>query len=151
MAAQGTEKFTDVRTAVADLIARYAHAVDGGRFDDASACFASDGVLDVGEGARSVGPAAISRRFAEAGWKLAASSNENVAFVRHHVSSLVVEMDTSGTSATARSYFLVLTEIGVDHWGRYLDRVVKGLDGQWQFAERRVAVDGRSGPSRMTY
>jgi hypothetical protein len=37
----------------------------------------------------------------------------------------------------------VLTSVGLDHWGRYMDdyRVV---DAQWRFARRRVTVDGRS-------
>ncbi|MND03701.1 hypothetical protein D3C83_236570 [compost metagenome] len=42
--------------------------------------------------------------------------------------------------ATGRCYFFVLTRIGLDHWGRYLDdyRVV---DGAWRFARRRVLPD----------
>jgi hypothetical protein len=76
------------------------------------------------------------------------AANAERAFVRHHVSSIRVTVD-SDDEATARSYFLVLTEIGTDHWGSYRDRLRKVGD-EWLFAERRVTVEGRTGPSRMT-
>ncbi len=57
---------------------------------------------------------------------------------------------TSPTEATASSYFLVLTAIGVDHWGRYRDQLaVDPADGAWRFAERRVRVDGSSAGSLL--
>jgi ketosteroid isomerase-like protein len=136
---------TDPVTAVQQTIARYAHAVDHGRFEDAAACFTDDGVLDVVGGTRSAGRAAIAERFAAAGRALASTASE--AFVRHHVSSVQVTVD--GDLAVARSYFLVLTEIGVDHWGSYHDRLRPDGD-VWLFTERRVRVEGRIGPSRMT-
>jgi hypothetical protein len=45
--------------------------------------------------------------------------------------------------ATGRCYYQVLTAIGLDHWGRYVDRYAV-VDGRWSFVERRVTVDGRS-------
>jgi hypothetical protein len=136
----------DVIVAVHKTIARYAHAVDHARFDDAARCFAEDGVLEVIGRTRSVGRAAIAERFAAAGRTLAANASD--AFVRHHVSSVLVDT-TDPARAIARSYFLVLTEIGVDHWGSYRDELVP-VTGEWLFATRRVRVEGRAGPSRMT-
>jgi hypothetical protein len=136
----------DVVSAVQQTVARYANAVDHGHFDEAAACFADDGVLEIVGGTRSVGRAAIAERFTAAGRMLAANAAD--AFVRHHVASVLV--DTSDRDrAVARSYFLVLTEIGVDHWGSYRDELVP-VEGQWLFASRRVRVEGRAGPSRMT-
>jgi hypothetical protein len=134
------------RDAVRETIARYAQAVDHGRFEDAAACFTPDGVLDVVGGTRSVGRDAIAERFAAAGRTLAAAAEQ--AFVRHHVSSTMVDVE-SATVARARCYFLVLTEIGVDHWGSYRDALAPVGD-RWLFTERRVTVEGRVGPSRMT-
>jgi hypothetical protein len=40
-------------------------------------------------------------------------------------------------------YFFVITDIGLDHWGRYVDRYVVE-DNRWKFAARQVTVDGWS-------
>ena len=55
-----------------------------------------------------------------------------------HISHLAAPSDQG--HATGRAYFTVLTRVGLDHWGRYLDdyRVV---DGAWRFARRRVLTD----------
>ena len=36
----------------------------------------------------------------------------------------------------------VLTDRGLDHWGRYVDEFIR-VDGEWRIAHRRVSVDGR--------
>ena len=43
---------------------------------------------------------------------------------------------------------VVFTEIGLDHWGRYHDRLVRARDAWW-IAHRKVRVDGASPGSRM--
>jgi ketosteroid isomerase-like protein len=136
------------REQIRSTIAAYAHAVDRGRFDDAAACFTDDGVLDVRGSDRSEGRDAIAARFAAAGEKLAAASTK--AIVRHHVSSIAVEVDVTAGTATSSSYFFVVTEIGPDHWGTYRDTFRRDdTTGRWLFSERQVTVDGRTGPSRM--
>jgi hypothetical protein len=67
--------------------------------------------------------------------------------LRHHVSSLVVE-PTGADTANASSYFAAYTEIGLDHWGRYQDRLVRE-GGAWLLSHRKVRVDGASPGSRM--
>jgi hypothetical protein len=130
-------------------IAAYAHAVDRGRFEEAAACFTTDGVLDVRGTDRSEGREAISARFAAAGQKLAAASTK--AIVRHHVSSIAIEADVTAGTATSSSYFFVVTEIGPDHWGTYRDALRRDdATGRWLFTARVVDVDGRTAPSRMT-
>lgn len=136
-----------VREAVRDLVARYTWAGDRGKSADLAALFALDGVLDVGEhGGRWEGRHTIAQRLDEVAERMV-RSGETPGPVRHHVSSLVIAV-VSPTEATASSYFLVLTAIGVDHWGRYRDRFVC-VDGKWQFAERSVRVDGHTPGSLM--
>jgi hypothetical protein len=67
--------------------------------------------------------------------------------VHHHVTSVLIGDVTTG-SATVRSYYAVHTAIGLDHWGRYRDRVVEA-DGRWRFAERVVTVDGSAAGSHF--
>ena len=62
--------------------------------------------------------------------------------MRHHVSSVRIDLSDAGNAAGS-SYFLVVTERGLDHWGRYRDRYVLRA-GRWLFATRQVRVDGVS-------
>jgi hypothetical protein len=137
------------REAVRESIARYSHAVDHGKFDDAAACFTEEGVLEVRGVSRHEGRAAITEMFTGAGRRLASTSTN--AFIRHHVSSTSIGVDVTAGRATATSYFFVLTEIGPDHWGTYRDELTRDdASGDWLFTERNVTVEGRTGPSRLT-
>ena len=137
------------REAVRDSIARYAQAVDHGRFDEAAGCFFEHGVLDVKGAGRHEGRAAIVEVFTGANRKLASTAAN--AFVRHHVSSTLIELDVTSGRATAVSYFFVVTEVGPDHWGSYRDDLEReNSTGRWLFTQRKVTVEGRTGPSRMT-
>jgi hypothetical protein len=137
------------REAVRDLVARYTWAGDRGRSAELAGLFRTDGVLDVGEhGGRWEGRAEIEAQLDAVAARVAAAGS-TPGPVRHHVSSLVIDV-VSPTEATASSYFLVLTAIGVDHWGRYRDRLaVDPADGAWRFVERQVRVDGASAGSLL--
>ena len=137
-----------VREAVRDLVARYTKAGDRGRSGELAALFTTDGVLDVGDhGGRWEGRDEIARQLDAVADRVAAAGT-STGPVRHHVSSLVIDVEAAGT-ASASSYFLVLTAVGVDHWGRYRDRCVADADGTWRFAERTVHVDGHAPGSLM--
>lgn len=126
------------REAIRDLVARYAHGADRGRFDEVAALFADDGVLELPDGRQLAGPTEIRAFLGGTGDSMrAAAANP---FIRHHVSShrIVVE---GPNAAAGYAYFLVVTERGPDHWGRYVDRYVAG-SGSWRFASRRVRLDG---------
>ncbi len=127
--------------AIRQLVARYAHAADRGRFDDVVALFAPDGVLELPDGRTFRGAAAI-RAFL-AGTATSLRGEKPAAPLRHHVSSHAIELE-SETTASGWAYFLVVTPDGPDHWGRYADRYTKA-EGPWRFAHRRVRVDGRAG------
>jgi uncharacterized protein (TIGR02246 family) len=127
------------RDAIRELVAAYAHAGDGGRFDALCALFAADGVLELDGGRVCAGRDAI-RAFLAATVASRRADATAHPFVRHHVSSVSVTLDDA-THAHGASYFFVVTERGPDHWGRYRDRYVRDADG-WHFAHRRVRVDG---------
>jgi ketosteroid isomerase-like protein len=126
------------REQIRDTIARYAHAVDGGRFDELVDLFTPDGVLEVQAEPPHRGREAIRAFVAGAGRDLAASTG--VPRIRHHVASVVIDIEDAD-HARARSYFLAVTDRGPDHWGRYRDELVRAGD-RWRFALRRVRTDG---------
>ncbi len=121
----------DDRAAVSDLLARYSCNGDRGRVAELAACFAEDGVLDY-PGATATGPVAIAAALSSG------TRNPAISFIRHHITNPLVEID--GTSATSRSYFLVISDNGPDHSGTYDDRFVKHAE-IWRFARRRVRID----------
>ena len=128
----------EAREQIRDTIARYAHCVDGGRFDELVELFAPDGILEVeGEPAHR-GRDAIRAFVAGVGHDIAASTG--APRIRHHVGNVLVELE-GPDRARARSYFLAVTDRGVDHWGRYRDQLVPSGE-QWRFALRRVRTDG---------
>jgi uncharacterized protein (TIGR02246 family) len=126
------------REQIRDTIARYAHCVDGGRFDEFVELFTPDGVLEVEGDPAHRGRDAIRAFVAGTGRDLAADTG--APRIRHHVSNVVIELD-GRDRARARCYFLAVTDRGADHWGRYRDELRRDGD-RWRFAHRRVRTDG---------
>ncbi len=129
----------EAREQIRDTIARYAHSVDGGRFDDLVGLFDEDGVLEVEGEPPHRGRSAIREFVTGTGRDLAAGTG--APRIRHHVTNVLIELD-GPDRARARCYFLAVTDRGVDHWGRYRDELVRGPGGGWRFAHRRVRTDG---------
>ncbi|WP_421837619.1 nuclear transport factor 2 family protein [Novosphingobium sp.] len=127
------------RDAIRDLLARYTYNGDRGRIEALSACFADDGTLEY-PGNRASGPAAIVAALAGG----SGTPGPKPSFVRHHITNPLIELD--GDRATARSYFAVHTDIGLDHSGTYSDTLVRTPHG-WRFAHRLVRVDWQSAQS----
>jgi 3-phenylpropionate/cinnamic acid dioxygenase small subunit len=125
------------REQIRDAIARYAHCVDGGRFDELVELFTPDGALEVEGESPHRGRDAIRAFVAGTGRDLAAATD--APRIRHHIGSVVIEL-AGKEQARARSYFLAVTDHGVDHWGRYRDDLVRSGD-QWRFARRQVRTD----------
>lgn len=144
------------RESIRDLVARYNANGDAGRFDQMTAVFAPDAVLEVvaadGTTRRFEGTAAIASLFAEtkAGWEPpAAPASSNPApgssprhHVRHFVATRQIDVDDPG-HARGRSYFAVLLPHGLDHWGRYVDDY-EVRDGLWRIVRRRALTDGHA-------
>lgn len=135
-----------VRESVRQTMADYTAGTDRNRLEDIAACFAQDGVLKISSGDPMVGPDAIVaglsaqvRRFA--------TGPVPLTHVRHHVSSVRFGRVTRDRVEVS-SYFLAVTNIGVDHWGRYRDALVP-VDDRWLFASREASADGFSPDSLM--
>lgn len=137
-----------VRESVRQTLADYTAATD--RFDlpSLAACFSTDGVLEFSGGAQPlIGPEAIESGLAAAMDRPDERARAVPTHVRHHVSSIrfgAVAADRVEVS----SYFVVYTDIGPDHWGRYRDVLVPDGD-RWAFSHRRIAVDAFAPGSLM--
>jgi hypothetical protein len=126
------------RECIRETLAAYPHCADRGRFADLIALFAEDGVLAIDGQSALVGREAILAFLA--GAKRSIASTLVQPYIRHHVSSVRIEVH-GPDAASAESYFLAITERGLDHWGRYRDHLTRVGDC-WLFRERRVRVDG---------
>jgi hypothetical protein len=135
-----------VRESVRQTLADYTAGTDRNRITDVAACFAPNGSLKFTGGEPMIGPEAIAAGLGTQVDRFAAGPVP-LTHVRHHVSSVrfgAVARDRVEVS----SYFLALTNIGVDHWGRYRDVLVP-VDGRWLFASREAVADGFSSESLM--
>jgi hypothetical protein len=66
----------------------------------------------------------------------------SATFVRHNLTTCRIELTGPGT-ARAKTYFMVVTDIGLDHAGNYIDELVRRGD-RWLFAHRRVELVWRA-------
>jgi hypothetical protein len=135
-----------VRESVRQAIADYTAATDRFRLDDLAACFAPDGILEFTGCEPMVGPAAIAAGLA-AQMSGSTAAPAALTHVRHHVSSVLFGV-VAPERVEVSSSFVVFTDVGVDHWGRYRDVLVP-VNGRWVFSSRRIGVDGHSPQSLM--
>src|SRR3984885_9181882 len=140
-----------VRESCRDTLAQYTHAGDRYLLEEFAGAFCEDGVLEIRGSAPITGRAAIMERFgggtaalvARQEAKVAARSTESTRrIVRHNVTNIRFE-STSPEEAIVASYFTVITQIGLDHMGRYRDRFVPVGD-RWLIAHRFVSTDWRT-------
>ena len=127
------------------------HAGDRYLLDEFAGAFCEDGVLEIRGSEPLTGRAAIMERFgggtaalaARQAAKVAAQSTESTRrIVRHNVTNVRFE-SVSPEEAIVASYFTVFTQIGLDHMGRYRDRLVPVGD-RWLIAHRFVSTDWRA-------
>ncbi len=123
------------RVAIADLLARYNMHGDRFHVDALAALFGDTGTLRF-SGAASIGQAAIAARLGEPG-----ARNPALTLSRHHLTTSTITLNAD--LAGGRTYFQVLTDIGLDHHGVYVDMLQK-RDGGWWFTSRDVRIDWQS-------
>jgi SnoaL-like domain len=130
-----SELTTADRLAIQEVLCRYCHALDRGRWDEFAGLFTDDCCLDLSQVlGRYEGGAGI-RQFCE----MIGSLN---LFMRHLVTNVVVEGD--GGRASAAAYVIAITGAQGSSprqtTGLYEDELVK-RDGRWLLHRRRLALD----------
>jgi ketosteroid isomerase-like protein len=129
----------DAREQIRGLVAAYNALGDRGRFDAVMALFAEDAVMDVGDEGSYEGLDQIRTIFTGTRDSIL-DGGDGTRFLQHHTTGLHITLD-GRAEATGHSYFTVMTDRGMDHWGRYQD-AYRPVDGHWRFASRRVRIDG---------
>ena len=130
----------EARESIRDLVARYNANGDTGRFDQVMECFAPDAVMQAGDAEECRGLEEIRTIFT--GARDQASWGDHPVYLRHMTATLQIDV-IDRSHAKSRCYYAVLTAIGLDHWGRYIDEF-KPVDGVWKFSNRKVTIDGRN-------
>ncbi|HEY3671272.1 MAG TPA: nuclear transport factor 2 family protein [Acidimicrobiia bacterium] len=128
------------REQVRHTISSYTFGGDRGRLDELAAAFTPHGVLQIEEDDVSTGRDAIIERLSRV-----VAMDRHPGHMHHHISGTHFRSVTpSGIDVS--SYFLVITDIGADHWGRYRDRFVP-VEDRWLIGHRRVTTDGYAAAS----
>jgi len=136
------------RECIRDTIMKYNMSGDSLRAEDYAACFTEDGVIetqrsDGSANLRFEGRAAIlawQNRWRETKPGEAGEGVTRTAtLVRHNVTTCRIEL-TGPDTARARTYWMVISNIGPDHSGVYMDDFRKVGD-EWLIARRRVKTE----------
>jgi hypothetical protein len=137
------------RERIRDTLAQYNWSGDAGRLAELADAFCEDGVLELRGGAALQGRAAIVEFLggAIASPDAAAAATGVKRIVRHNVTNVRFTEMTS-TQARVSCYFTVVTEIGLDHYGRYRDVFVPVGDA-WLIRHRFVSTDWSAEHSTM--
>ena len=126
------------RESIRDLTARYNANGDSGRIGPMLDLFAEDALLEISGEQTCRGRDEI-RGFFESVLR-GDGGRKKIRVLRHFIATHQIDVLDQG-EARGRCYFAVLTEDGLDHWGRYQDRY-RYIDGRWRFQERTVTLDG---------
>ena len=121
------------------LMATYAVDGDRGRMDSLINCFALDGSLSF-PGANVKGREEILTVLTSG------ERDPQLTRVRHHLTTSHINL-VSKSVAKGRTYFLVISNIGPDHSGVYVDEFEK-TDRSWLIKRRDVRIDWQS-PSSL--
>jgi len=132
---------------IRDLIARYNQCGDANDVHGYAGTFAPDGVIE-GIGYSFAGREAILA------WKIARTPGAGSAsvagplFRRHNVTTTRITLD-GPDRASGLVYWMVVSELGLDHAGFYTDRYVR-VGGEWLIGHRLVTIIWRHEHSVVT-
>jgi SnoaL-like domain len=133
------------RERIRDTLARYNWSGDAGRLEGLSEAFCTDGVLEIRGFEPLSGRSEIVRFLGGVTGGIAAGSAKPI--VRHNVTN-VSFIELASDTAQVASYFTVITNIGLDHCGRYRDTLVPVGDA-WLIKHRKVSTDWVAPASTM--
>jgi 3-phenylpropionate/cinnamic acid dioxygenase small subunit len=127
------------RTAVRDLVHRYAERLDAGDLAGVAQLFA-EATYGVADGVAHAGADAVREAL-----EGAVILYDGLPRTKHVITNLVIDLDEATGSASARSYFTVLQAtptlpLQPIAAGRYQDRF-RRVDAAWRFVERRIHLD----------
>lgn len=139
------------RERMRDTLARYNWSGDALGLDELAESFCEDGELELRGSEPVRGRAAIVEFLGGvvASPNAAAAASSTKRIVRHNVTNIRFT-EVTPKQAHVACYFTVLTEIGLDHYGRYRDVFVPvgPEDGDWLIRHRFVSTDW-SAPNSM--
>jgi hypothetical protein len=141
------------RERIRDTLARYNWSGDSLRLDELAQSFCEDGELELRGNDPVRGRAAIVEMLGGvvATPNAAAQTSGKRRIVRHNLTNIRFT-DVRQDEVRVACYFTVLTEIGLDHYGRYRDVFVPvGSPGgtDWLIRHRFVSTDWSSPDSTM--
>lgn len=131
------------REHIRDTLARYNWSGDSLRLDEFIQTFCEDGELQLSGRGPVRGRAAI----AEFLGGVAPPQTGVARIVRHNLTN-IRSLELTSDRGRVASYFTVVTEIGLDHCGRYRDTFVRVGD-EWLIQHRLVSTDWAAPNSTM--
>ena len=134
------------REQIRATLARYNWSGDAGRLDGLAETFCTDGVLEV-RGLEPLRGRTEIASFLSGVTGTVANHTDVKPVVRHNVAN-VLFTGLTPDQARVSSYFTVVTQIGLDHFGRYRDTLVPDGDA-WLIKHRKVSTDWAAANSAM--
>ena len=135
-----------VRERIRDTLARYNWSGDAGRLDDLADTFCVDGVLEI-RGFEPLRGRSEIVAFLGGVTGTSPSARGVKPIVRHNVANVLFD-EVTRDHAQVSCYFTVVTQIGLDHVGRYRDILVPDGD-TWRIKHRKVRTDWAAPDSAM--
>jgi hypothetical protein len=137
------------REQIRDTLARYNWSGDAGRIDGLAETFCADGVLEIRGMEPLRGRSKIVAFLGGVTGNVAAGANDAAVkpIVRHNIAN-VLFTELTPDQAHVSCYFTVVTQIGLDHFGRYRDVLVPD-GGTWLIKHRKVSTDWAAPSSTM--
>ena len=125
------------RERMRDTIARYTWSGDSMKLDELAEAFCDDGELELRGREPARGRAAIIELL-----RRVPTTTGGTRIVRHSVTNIRF-LEVLPAAALVASYFTVVTETGLDHYGRYRDTFVPVGD-EWLLQHRFASADWHS-------
>ena len=135
------------RERIRDTLARYNWSGDSARLDELAQSFCEDGELELRGSDPVRGRAAIVELLGGVVAAPTAAASGVKRIVRHNLTNIRFT-EVGPTEVRVACYFTVVTEIGLDHYGRYRDVFVPVGD-DWLIRHRFVSTDWSSPDSTM--
>jgi SnoaL-like domain len=126
-----------VREAIRYTISRYNSAIDRSAYPELAQVFTPDGTMAFGGQARFEGRDKIIAALTAGAEKRGALDAKN--FQRHLLGNSIINV-VDGSSARSVHYIVVITELGVDHSGVYVDDFVKSGE-RWLIRHRQANLE----------